>query len=137
MLSHSYSIGRFDRKVQIIHKVVSINDFNGESEEWEVLKDKWAMEVPLSAGAKAGNETILAEKTTAVRRTTIVVRYDNAIDEEMRVVMDDKVYGIISVRDSQASRRRFTELELEFLEGEVFNEPEGAFTSGFTNGFNV
>jgi SPP1 family predicted phage head-tail adaptor len=137
MLQHKYNIGRFDRSVSILRKVVTTNEFNGESETWEVFKTKWAMDDSLGMGAK-GTETVLADKTTAVRRTTLVIRYDDTIDEEMRVVMYDQVYGIISVRQPQGIRKRFIELELEFLEGEEFELADGGgFSSGFSNGFNI
>lgn len=135
MLGHKYDIGRFDRKMTIIQKVVINNDFNGESETWEVYKESWSTE--RVGYANRGGESILADKTTAVRRMTRIIRYDALVDEEMRVVYEDKVYGIVSVKEPDGTRRRFTEIEMEFLEGEVFNEPEGAFTSGFTSGFNV
>ena len=135
MLQHKFGIGHFDRKIQIIRKAVTINDFNGETEgPWEVYKEPWSMEQVTFASK--GSEVILADKTTAVRKMTRIIRYDNTINEEMRVVFEDKVYGIISVREPQGIRRRFTELELEYMEGEVFTESEGAFTSGFTVGFN-
>jgi SPP1 family predicted phage head-tail adaptor len=136
MLQHKFNVGQFDRKIQIIQRTVTINEFNGETEsDWEVYKEPWSYEV-VNFSSK-GNEAIIADKTTAVRKMTRVIRYDNTIDEEMRVVFEEKVYGIISVREPQGIRRRYTELELEFLEGEVFNVPEGAFTSGFSEGFNV
>lgn len=136
MLQHKYQVGRFDRKIKIIRKVVDINDFNGETDEsWQVYKEPWSYEI-VGFGNK-GSETILADKNTAVRKMTRVIRHDSTIDEEMRVVYEDKVYGIISVREPGGTRRRFTELELEFMEGEVFVEPIGAFTSGFSIGYNV
>lgn len=136
MLQHKYQVGRFDRKIQIIRKVVEINDFNGESDEsWEVYKEPWSYEL-VGFGNK-GSETVLADKTTAIRKMTRVIRYDATIDEEMRVVYEGKVYGIISVREPGGTRRSFTELELEFMEGEVFVEPVGAFTSGFSSGFEI
>lgn len=136
MLQHKYQVGKFDRKIQIIQKTVTINDFNGETDDtWAIYKEPWSMELP---GFRAiGSETILADKNTAVRKMTRVIRYDATVNEEMRVVHEDKVYGIISVREPDGIRRRYTELELEFLEGEVFNEPEGAFSSGFSSGFEI
>jgi SPP1 family predicted phage head-tail adaptor len=136
MLRHKYNIGAFDRKIQIIRKSVTINEFNGETEgPWEIYKEPWSFEVV--GFSNKGNETILAEKNTAIRKMTRVIRYDATIDEEMRVVFEDKVYGIIAVREPDGVRRRFTELELEYMEGEIFTEPIGAFTSGFSSGFNV
>ncbi|HYF69089.1 MAG TPA: phage head closure protein [Ohtaekwangia sp.] len=136
MLQHKYQVGRFDRKIQIIRKGVTINEFNGETEgPWEVYKEPWSYEPP--SFASKGSEVILADKNTAVRKMTRIIRYDNTIDEEMRVVYEDKVYEIISVREPEGTRRSFTELELEFLEGEEFTEAEGAFTSGFSSGFNT
>lgn len=134
MLQHKYQVGRFDRKIKILQKDVTINAYNGESEVWEVLKEKWAMEAALGIGGK-GNETVLADKTTAVRKTTLVVRYDSTIDEEMRVVLYDQVYGIISAKQPQGIRKRFLELECEFLEGEVFVESVGIFDNTFDNTF--
>lgn len=135
MLRHKYNVGQFDRKIQIIRKTVTINEFNGETESgWAVYKEPWSFELVKGI---TGSEVILADKNTAVRRMTRVIRYDATIDEEMRVVYQDKVYGIISVREPDGVRRRFTELELEYMEGEVFTEPIGAFTSGFSSGFNV
>lgn len=136
MLRHKYELGKFDRKIQIIQKVVAINDFNGETDSsWAVYKEPWSMEVV--SFANKGNEQILADKTTAVRKMTRVIRYDATVDEEMRVVYEDKVYGIISVREPEGIRRRFIELELEFMEGEVFTEPVGGFSAGFSSGYNV
>lgn len=136
MLQHKYQVGKFDRKIQIIQKTVTINDFNGETDEsWAIYKEPWSMEI-VGFGSK-GNETILADKNTAVRKMTRVIRYDPTINEEMRVVHEDKVYGIISVREPDGIRRRYTELELEFMEGEVFSEPVGAFTAGFSSGFEI
>src|SRR5688572_12076900 len=127
MLNHKFNIGQFDRKIQIIRKVVEINDFNGETDEsWEVYKEPWSYEVV--GFTNKGNEQILADKNTAVRKMTRVIRYDNTINEEMRVVLDDDVYGIISVREPQGVRRQFTELELEYMEGEVFTETAGGFS---------
>lgn len=132
MLQHKYHIGNFDRQITILQKVVSINEFNGESEVWEILKTKWSKEV-----SKTGYEGVEADKITALRNTTFVVRYDDSIDVEMRVLWDDQVYNIVSVKQPQGIRKRFLELECEFLEGEVFVEPIGAFTSGFSSGFEI
>lgn len=120
MLQHKYQVGKFDRKIQIIQQAgVTINEFNGESiPNWEIYKEPWSMEI-VGFGSK-GNEQILADKNTAVRKMTRVIRYDPTINEEMRVVHEDKVYGIISVREPDGIRRRYTELELEFMEGETF-----------------
>lgn len=136
MLQHKYQLGRFDRKILIIRKTVEINDFNGETEsDWAVYKEPWSMELPKGL---TGSEVILADKNTAVRRMTRVIRYDSTINEEMRVVFQDKVYGITSVREPDGTRRSYTELELEFLEGETFSDVElGGFSKGLSSGFNV
>src|SRR5690348_18318326 len=132
MLGHKYQIGNFDRKVRIIQKVITTNDFNGETETWELYARKWAKEE-----SKTGYEIIEADKNTARRKSTYVIRYDSAVDEEMKLVSDDLVYGIISIKQPQGVRKRFLELEVELLEGETDPTASGAFTSGFTVGFQV
>lgn len=134
MLQHKYQVGRFDRKILILKKIVTINSFNGESDDWEgeVYKRPWAMDV-----SKTGYEGIEADKITSVRKTTLAIRYDSTITEEMRVVLYEQVYGIISVKQPQGIRKRFLELECEFLEGEFFVEGQGAFSSGFSSGFDI
>lgn len=119
MLQSKYNIGNFDKRITIIKKVVTINSFNGESETWILHKLKWAKEDNAGLGS-TGTEVIQADKITAIRKTTYVIRYDDTIDEEMRVVFRSKVYDIVSLKLADGNRDRFLSIECQYLEGEVW-----------------
>lgn len=117
MLQHKYAIGNFDRRVTIIKKSITVNSFNEEIEIWILHKLTWAKEENTGMGA-TGNELIQADKLTAIRKTTLIFRYDATYNEEMRVVMDGKVYDMISIK--MPDRKRFLSIECAYLEGEVW-----------------
>lgn len=117
MLQHKYAIGNFDKRVTIIKKSTANNAFNEEIVTWILHKLTWAKEENTGLGA-VGNELIQADKLTAIRKTTLICRYDATLNEEMRVVMEAKVYDIISIKSQD--RKRFLSLECAYLEGEVW-----------------
>lgn len=119
MLQSKYNIGNFDKRITIIKKVVTINSFNGESETWILHKLKWTKEENIGFGT-TGNEAVQADKITAVRKTSYVIRYDNTINEEMRVVFKSKVYDIVGLKLADGNRDRFLSMECHYLEGEVW-----------------
>lgn len=136
MLAAKYKIGEFDKRIQIIKKVITINDFNEEIESWELLKTKWAKEENNNLGI-AGNEVIQGDKLTATRRTVYVIRYDSAIDEEMRIVFDDVVYDIVALKQPDGNRKRFLAIDCIFLEGEISPIGLGDFNDDFNEDFSI
>lgn len=117
MLKSKSEIGKMDKRITIIQKDVSTNEFNGETWSYILYKIVWAAE---DAGLSYGTEAVQADKTTATRRTSFVVRYDAGINEEMRIVYGSKVYDIVSVKLPDANRDRFLKLDCDYLEGEIW-----------------
>lgn len=117
MLEHKYAIGNLDKRVTIIKKSIVFNSFNEEIETWILHKLTWCKEENTGLGS-TGTESIQADKDTAIRKTTLIFRYDATYNEEMRVVMDAKVYDIISIKSPD--RKRFLSVECAYLEGEVW-----------------
>lgn len=138
MLSSKEHIGRLDRKITFQEKVVGENESNEDEEEgWVNIATNptvWA-----SKDERSGGENYRADKLTDYNVVIFTCRYRGDITAEHRVVCDDIAYNIISP-PQEISRRRFLSIECEsggeFI-GEIVTEEEGAFTSGFSSGFNV
>lgn len=118
MLKSKTDIGKMDKRITIIKKVITIDStYNTEVETWVLHKLTWAQE---DAGLGYGTEIIQADKNTATRRSGYVVRYDSTINEKMRIVFDGKVYDIVSVKLPDANRKRFLKLDCDYLEGVIW-----------------
>lgn len=134
MLSSSNRIGEFDRLITFQKKVIGANDFNeDEITAWEdIVSDP---DVPAIKKEKHGFENYEADKLTEVRSTIFTIRYRNDITVKNRIVDDNGlIYDILSIIET--ARRRYQDIVAE-TKGEFFLEPEGAFSSGFSSGFNI
>lgn len=138
MLSTRQHIGRLDRRITFQEKIVGDNESNEDEEEgWQNIASNptvWA-----SKTERSGGENYRADKLTDYDVVTFICRYRSDITAKHRVVCDDIAYNIISP-PQEISRRRFLSIECEsggeFI-GEIVTEEEGAFTNGFSSGFNV
>lgn len=115
MLDSKIKIGSFDRTILFYQKVITINSFNEEDFAWGFVKKKYSQ----VQGYRFGDESVEADKITFINRLIFYIRYDADINVEMRILFENRVYEIISIAESQESRKRKLEVVGQFLEGET------------------
>jgi len=114
MLNSKINIGRLDRLLTFEEKVKTINGSNEELFTWQFLKKKWAAVID-----KPGDETVQADKITFVNTTSFITRYDSQLSVENRILYNDLVYEIISITESQETRKGQFEIVAQQVEGEL------------------
>lgn len=134
MLNHKEHIGRLDRRITFQYKDVGENESNEDEElGWNNIATSptvWA-----SKNERSGNEAYRADKLTDYLSVEFVCRYRSDITPKHRIVCDGIPYNIIAV--SEISRRRFLSIETESGGEFVGSVQGGAFTSGFSLGYEV
>jgi SPP1 family predicted phage head-tail adaptor len=130
MLSSRINIGKLDRRITFYNKSISRGASNSEVVSWSEGQTVWANVVNNS-----GSEIVEADKVTFVRTTKFNVRYRD-VDVESRILLDEKVFEIVSVVEPKDGRRGMLEIIGNYLEGEVLASI-GAFSLGFSAGFNI
>lgn len=117
MLNHKEQIGKLDRRVTLQEKVIGSNESNEDAENgWQNIATKpivWA-----SKQDNAGGEQYEADKLTGAQTITFKVRFRSDLDIEMRIVIEDMAYEIVSI--AEISRKRF--LEIKTLTGQQYRE---------------
>lgn len=102
--SKTLDAGELRDRITIQSQITTVNSFGESVTEWEDYALRWAQIVDLS-----GNALLLAQQIQSEVRTRIVVRFDPAIRESMRVLWDGFVFDIKSVqRDPDTGREWLT-----------------------------
>lgn len=130
MLQSKINIGRLDRRILIQSPVTTKDEYNqDEITSWSDLATVWA-----SVGDSVGTEIEQADQITATRTTTFNIRYRSDITEVMRIIFDERIYDIDSIQRPDRNRSLV-------IKGIVSDEPYvaemGAFSNGFSNGFDI
>lgn len=62
---------------------------------------------------KPGREVVIADQIQSIINGNFIIDWREDITEENRIVLDDKVYNIISVSEHEGSRRGFLFIQVE------------------------
>lgn len=117
MLQSREHIGRFDRELTFIQKIVIDGDSNEDRlTGWEEIDTNPT--VSARKEERTGNEGMNADRLAYTQPTLFVIRYRDDITVEMRAVCDSKVYEITSV--TEEGRRRFLHIMTTIIDNEYF-----------------
>lgn len=103
-----------DRQLTIIKKVVVGNSTNeDEISSWTEIDNHarvWG-----KIDQRPGREVVIADQIQSIINTTFVIDWRDDITEENRIVMDTKVYNIISISIDESSRKGYLFLNAELI----------------------
>lgn len=109
-------VGRMDRRVSFLKKIITDGDSNEDyTEGWEKITtdpDVWAYKQDTR-----GREVVIADRVQYMYTTIWTIRYRTDLKADMRLVDEDgQVYEIITLGEGEG-RRSFTEVTTNILEG--------------------
>ena len=104
--------GRLNKRVTIQELSISKDQFNADIESWADVITVWAHIEPLR-----GREYWQAKQVVAEVTGRITIRYQQGIDEKMRVTYGDKTYNILAVINPEEGNRT-----LQLLVKEILND---------------
>jgi SPP1 family predicted phage head-tail adaptor len=109
-------VGRMDRRITIIEKVVSVGDSNEDYlDSWTEFATVWARKEDLR-----GKEIVIADKPTFMYLTAWSIRKLTGLKANMRVVYKGQVYEIVQISEGEG-RERFQDLITNILENELWS----------------
>ncbi len=107
-------IGRMRDRITIQNVTRSKSDTGYASESWADLSTVWA-----NAESKLppSNETVIDGKNTAKNISDFTIRYTTGIDEESRIIWNEKLYQVRNIKVSHD--RRFISFQGEFYDSYI------------------
>jgi len=109
-------IGRLDRRITIIKKVVSEGESNEDYlDSWEEVATVWARKDDLR-----GKEVVIADKVQFMYLTVWSMRYRSDIKANMRLVESGQVYEVITLSEGEG-RNRWLDVVTNILENEQWS----------------
>jgi len=113
-------IGRMDRRITIIEKVVTTGDSNEDYVEpdvtgWTEFATVWARKEDLR-----GKEEVIADKVQFMYLTVWSIRKLAGIKADMRIVYKGQVYEIIQISEGEG-RERWLDITTNILENEQWS----------------
>jgi SPP1 family predicted phage head-tail adaptor len=107
-------IGRMRDRITIQNVTRSKSDTGYASESWADLTTVWA-----NAESKLppSNETVIDGKNTAKNISDFTIRYTTGIDEESRIIWNEKLYQVRNIKVSHD--RRFISFQGEFYDSYI------------------
>lgn len=112
-------IGRMDRRISFIQKIVtdgeSNEDYNNGWEKIDNNPDVWAFKQNLT-----GREVVIADKVQMMYTTVWTIRHRTDLTANMRLVDESsQVYEIITIGEGEG-RNAFLEVTTNVLEGQYW-----------------
>lgn len=114
MLQSRIRRGQMDRQITFIKKVVGSNTTN-EDEITDWVKVDSNPKVWSKFDQKPGREVVVSDQIQSVINGSFIVDWREDITEENRIVLDEKVYNIISVSEHEGSRKGFLFIQVESI----------------------
>ena len=109
-------IGRLDRRITIIKKVVSEGESNEDYlDSWEEVATVWARKDDLR-----GKEVVIADKVQFMYLTVWSMRDRSDIKANMRLVESGQVYEVITLSEGEG-RNRWLDVVTNILENEQWS----------------
>ena len=110
-----------DKQITFIKKVLDTNVTNeDEVTSWTTIASNptiWAKVVQF-----VGREVVVADQIQAVFRTQFVIDYRTDLNDEMRIVYNNKVYNIVSIIEHESSRTGFLLIAADVIPNETFTQ---------------
>jgi SPP1 family predicted phage head-tail adaptor len=108
-------IGKLDKRIDILEKVVTRDDYGAEVVTYQVFKSLWAKQEKNKSG---DDNKEISGRQTPHRNILFTIRYCLGITEDMKIrfsdELGDKHYKIISVNEKENTRRKsYIDIEAE------------------------
>lgn len=109
-------IGRMDRRISFLQKIVtdgdSNEDYNNGWEKIDTTPDVWAYKQD-----QRGREVVIADRVQMFMQTVWTIRHRTDLKASMRLVDEtSQVYEIITINEGEG-RKEYTEVTTNILEG--------------------
>jgi SPP1 family predicted phage head-tail adaptor len=109
------TIGRMDRKIYILAPVISDGVSNEDKiDAYEVVDNVWAR-----ADNDLGETVVEQNQVKHVHKTTFTIRYRTDLTIKNRIVLDNKMYTVLSSVPLNETRKRRTIVITEYLQDYV------------------
>lgn len=120
MLKSSESIGKLDRRITFIQRIVDVGDSNEEKivgwEQIETDPTVWTRKKE-----KIGSEIPLSDQLTYVQESHFIIRSRTDLNVLMRCVFEGQVYEILSITEVDEGRKRFLNVASNLIQNEFFS----------------
>jgi len=119
MLKGKEEIGTLDREVCFIQPILE----QGDSNERKIVGWEQIDNYPNVSARKiesTGSTFVVNERITFSQQTTWIIRYRDDLNVRMRLVWDTKMYEILNIAEYLQGRKRFMEVNTQFLDNEFF-----------------
>lgn len=97
------AIGRLRHRLTIQQSVRAVDEGGGATLTWSDLADVWA-----EVTAQSGREIVSGDALTARRFYRVLMRYRADVDPTMRLIWNERVFEILSVRDEDGTQHWLT-----------------------------
>lgn len=108
----SMKIGKLRHRVTLQEYISSKDSFGAEVENWSDMATVWASVEPLS-----GREYFAAQQVNAEISTKITIRYRAGIKPIMHVLCKGRIFGILSVLNTEEKNTELILMCKEVLDG--------------------
>src|SRR5688500_4328484 len=119
MLQGKIRTGELDREISFIKENVSRGTSNQDKiDSWELVDNNptvWAKKIELK-----GNEVVTMDRIKYIKNTIFTIRYRTDLTEKNRVVLEDKVYEIVSITEAGEQRKTFLDMVANYIDNETF-----------------
>lgn len=102
--------GQLDRRITIQTFSESTDAFGQEVKSFTTLANVWSMVVE-----KVGNEAENGDMISATKRVDFFIRFRSDINEQMRIVYNNKTYKIKAIQSADA-RQAFQMIRCEYTD---------------------
>lgn len=121
MLQSSQQIGKLDRRITFIQKIISTGESNEDKVDgWEPIATNPT--ISASKEDQQGFEAVIADRLTYIQPCKWVIRFEDGRnkDVKMRLVYETRVYEIQAITEVKGQRRRFLEVMTKLLDNTFF-----------------
>lgn len=94
------NIGKLNRRVSLLKRFVTRDEYGGEVTDWKTVGRVWANVAP-----EYGIEYLQSQQVTAETIVKITLRYNPEITVENRIEYNGKLYEIVGVMDEDTGHR--------------------------------
>lgn len=107
-ISQNKKIGTFDRRITIKTTTQTQSSSGAPLDTFAELATVWA-----NVNSQGKSEKFTNEKETTFNKKVFSIRYRTDFDEKAIIVFDSDEYDILSINETDGTRKRFLEIEAE------------------------
>lgn len=123
MLQSRQQIGKLDRQITFLQRIISKGESNEDKiEGWEEIESNPT--VSASKRDLSGTEVPIADRMTQAQPTKFTIRWRSDLvakdSTQLRLVCEGRVYDIKSIAEDNESRRRFLNVMTDIIDNIIW-----------------